>query len=157
MEFPVTIESQDEFDNLVKDRIGRVKTQAQAEAKAQFADYDELKAKAEQADARVAEVERERDALVTRAEEAEGKVATFEAEKQLEGWRAEVSKATGVPADVLRGSTKEEFEAHAETLKPLLTAHKGPVITSQGDIPDGSTTAEDDRAFADFLTGHRAD
>lgn len=152
MEFPVTIESQDQFDGLVKDRIKR----AEAKAVEPFADYDDLKAKAGQVDELTAKFETDLAAEKSAREAAEGKVQSFETEKQVTSWRDEVAKATGVPAEALRGSNKEEFEAHAETLKPFLTG-ASPVIPNQGNEPDGSTVDHGTREFADFLTGHRTD
>jgi len=148
MEFPVTVTSQDEFDTLVRDRLARERQK--------FADYDELKTRAEQAEAAKTAAEQALTEAVTRAETAEGKVATYETEKQVTTWRDEVAKATGVPAAALRGSTKEEFEAHAETLKPLLTAPRGPVIPTQGTQPDKAPENEE-RAFVGELFGSGAD
>jgi len=51
---------------------------------------------------------------------AEAKVKDYEKREQIATWAKEVSEETGVPADVLSGSTKEELEAHAEKLKPLI-------------------------------------
>ena len=42
--------------------------------------------------------------------------AAYKAEKQQAAWKTEVSKKTGVPADLLRGSTLEDIQAHAEQL-----------------------------------------
>lgn len=52
--------------------------------------------------------------------ELQAKVTQYETREQLAAWKAEVAEATGVPANALAGSTKEEIEAHAETLKPLI-------------------------------------
>lgn len=131
MEFPVTINSQDEFDGLVKDRINRVKSQ--------FSDYDDLKSQLGQFEAFKAQAEQSLAEAVARAEAAEGKVTEFETAKQINDWRTEVAQATGVPANALRGSTKEEFEAHAAELKPLITG-TGPVIPSQGDQPTATAS-----------------
>lgn len=131
MEFPVTIESQDQFDGLVKDRISRVK--------AQFADYDDLKTAATQFEEQKAALEQQLNEQASRADAAEGKVQQFETDKQLNDWRKDVAKATGVPADALRGSTKEDFEAHAETLKPLITAAQaGPIVPTVGNSPESA-------------------
>lgn len=146
MEFPVTINSQDEFDGFVKDRIARVE--------AKFADYDDLKTKASQVDTLKAEAEQAVAEAVKRAEQAEGKVTEFETKLQVESWRTEVAKATGVPAAALRGSTKEDFEAHAAELKPLITG-SGPVIPTQGNQPETPSGPDEKTAFANFLTGHR--
>lgn len=154
MEFPVTIEDQASFDAFVKDRLAREKTK-----------IDEATARAEAAEASIATVAQERDDALTRATEAEGratelegKVQGFESEKQLAQLRSDVAKEKGVPVAALRGSTKEELEAHADELKPLITAPRGPVIPGQGKTPETTvdSAAAADREFANFLTGHPA-
>ena len=62
--------------------------------------------------------EAERQAERTAALEA--KVREYETREQIAAWKAEVAEASGVPAVALAGSTKEEIEAHAATLKPLI-------------------------------------
>lgn len=60
-----------------------------------------------------------------RAEELEAlraKVTEYETREQINAWKADVSKETGVPANVLAGSTLEEIKAHAEQLRPLIAA-----------------------------------
>ena len=55
-----------------------------------------------------------------KAEKLQKKVDEYESEKQRAQWRTQVSNDTGVPSDVLRGSTLEELQQHAEQLKVLL-------------------------------------
>ena len=147
MEFPYTVESQEAFDALVKDRLSRERQK--------FADYDELKAKAEQVDVVKAEADKALAEAVARAEAAEGRVGEFETKAQLASWRDEVAKATGVPAAALRGSTKDEFEAHAAELKPLITG-SGPVIPHQGVEPE-KPAVNDERAAVQALFGSGGD
>ncbi|PPG34518.1 hypothetical protein [Rathayibacter sp. AY2B9] len=146
MEFPVTIDSQEAFDGLVKERIARVE--------AKYADYGELKTRADAAESEKTALEKAREKAEARAAEAETKVSGFEAKEQLSSWRAEVAKATGVHADVLRGSSKEELEAHAAVLKPLLTAQEAPVIPNQGDSPNkpAATDAEERAAVRSLFS-----
>lgn len=127
MEFPVTIDDQAAFDALVKDRLAREKTK-----------LDEAITRAESAEANLASVTQERDDAVNRAGEAEAKVQSFETKEQVNTWRSEVAKAKGVPADALRGSTKEEFEAHADILKPLITP-RGPVLPDVDKTPENNS------------------
>lgn len=126
MEFPVTIDSQESFDEIVKDRIGRVK--------AQFSDYDDLKGRLDRAEAERAAAEQARDAALNEKAEALGKLADADAKQQVAAWKAEVAKASGVPVEALAGSTKEEFEEHAAILKPLMTPQV-PIIPTQGQEP----------------------
>lgn len=90
--------------------------------------------------------------LTTRAETAEKTVAehaeavekaakeeTEAAER--EALLKEVAETAGVPAAALRGTTREELLAHAETLKPLITG-VGTVIPNQGDTPERAAESE---------------
>lgn len=99
----------------------------------------DLKAKA----ARLDEIE---ESQKTEAQKQAEKLAALEAEvngyktrEQIAAWKAEVAESTGVPAAALAGSTKEEIEAHAETLKPLLaSAQEAPgyrPISGEGRAP----------------------
>lgn len=67
---------------------------------------------------------------------AQSKVKEYETREQIASWKAEVAEATGVPVSVLAGSTKEQIEAHAETIKPLIAQTVAPVghrpIPSEG-------------------------
>lgn len=146
MEFPVTIDSQDAFDALVKDRLGR--------EKAKYADYDDLKTQVQTLTEAQKDHEKALAAATSRAETAESTLADRDKATALEKVRAEVAAAAKVPVEALRGGSKEELEAHAEVLKPLFTASRGPVIPSQGDEPDKKPTADDERAFArDLFAG----
>lgn len=90
----------------------------------------EAKANAEAAK-RLAEIEEanktEAQKLADRLKALEAENAAFKQEKQVAAWAAEVSEETGVPAGVLRGSSKEELLAHAESLKSLLPSERTPV------------------------------
>jgi hypothetical protein len=85
---------------------------------------------------------------------AEAKVAEFEKREQVTKWKDEVAKASGVPATVLAGSTKEEIEAHAETLKPLIAGQTkgavGPYVAPEG-TNAGKPAQGAAQAFADHL------
>lgn len=103
--------SQDDVNRIVQERLQRERDK--------FSDYDDLKTAAERAQ----EIEEEKQALAER-------VAEFEAKEEQSQLVAEVAKETGVPADALRGTTKDELEAHAEVLKSLVKS-TGPVIPGQ--------------------------
>lgn len=69
------------------------------------------------------------------ADQAKSVIATRDAAAALAKVRDEVATATGVPAAALRGSNKEELEAHAAELKPFIAPTTGPIIPTQGDEP----------------------
>jgi len=144
---PIT--SQEEFDRRLADRLRREREK--------YSDYDDLKAAA----ARLAEIEEanktEEQKRAERIAELEAKVNEYETREQIAAWKAEVAEATGVPAAALAGSTKEEIEAHAETLKPLIaqpntqqqTAQTVPTIGNQPDRPAASVPLKDQIAAAE--------
>lgn len=60
--------------------------------------------------------------------------AAFKAKEQQRDWAKEVSTETGVPVDVLRGSTLEEIQAHAELLKPAFASPQSPTAPAVATI-----------------------
>lgn len=92
-----------------------------------------------------------------RLAELEATVKGYEAEKQIAAWKAEVAEATGIPAAALAGSSKEELEAHAETLKPLITptdekkAAIGPYVPPEGSAPSGALGSTTGDMFAEAV------
>lgn len=118
------------------------------------------KENAEKAKAHDAAVEASKTAeqkVADRLAAAEAKVAEYETREQIAAWKAEVSSETGVPAVALAGSTREEIEAHAATLKPLITpaepvkkAALGPYVPDEGTQPT-KPLGGPAQAFADAL------
>lgn len=108
-----------------------------AREREKFKDYPDLKAKAEKFDEVEEAQKSELEKALARADEAEKKIHVFESERQIQSWKADVSKDTGVPAEVLHGSTLEELQAHAEVLKPLIKqAQRGPIVPNAGETPN---------------------
>lgn len=100
---------------------------------------------------RLAEIEEaqktEAQKLAERAEAAERKAAEYEKREQIAGWKSQVSQETGVPASALAGSSLEEIQAHAETLKPLITPAQpappaGPTVPGEGGVPPTTAVAQ---------------
>ena len=75
-----------------------------------------------------------------RVKDAEAKVAELEAERERNNWAAEASKQTGVPAAILRGSTLEEMVEHGKQIKGLVSMH--PVVNDKGEPPTPTLTKE---------------
>ncbi|WP_051701808.1 hypothetical protein [Mycetocola saprophilus] len=140
--------TQEELNSLIAGRLER--------ERAKYADYEELKAKA----AKLAEIEAENlteiekanaaaAAALARAEAAEASLADRDAKAAHSALIAEVSKTTGVPAELLHGETKEELEAHAVVLAKYAgrkvdvvpTAGSGGEATSGGGMAAGRERA----------------
>ena len=137
----VAITSQADFDAAIQARIAR--------ERAKFADYDEVKAKAD----KLAEFE---DAQKTEAQKAQERLEAAEkraVELELKATRAEVAATKGVPVELLSGSTQAELEAAADALIAFKgTAPNGPVLPDQGKSP--TTQANTERDFIKGLFGN---
>ncbi|WP_300345494.1 hypothetical protein [Nesterenkonia sp.] len=120
------ITSQEDLDRIIQSRLDRERKK--------YEGFEDFKAKA----AKVDELTAKNAAL---AEE----VASYKAEKELAALAAEVAQEAGVPADALRGSTREELESHAETLKSLM-APSMPVVHGQGRSPSKVEETDDVKA-----------
>lgn len=83
--------------------------------------------------------------------EVSTKLQTYEAEKERAAVVSDVAKTAGVPASALRGTTREELEAHAAELAELIKP-SGPVIPGQERTPH-TVQDSDDRVFARKLFG----
>jgi ribonuclease D len=92
---------------------------------------------------------------IERAEEAEGVAYALKAAQEINDFKAQVSKKTGVPVDVLRGSDLDEIEAHAASLKALLPEPRKP-----GQVPaEGRTvlngSGDPAQQFAELIRNAR--
>lgn len=111
--------SQEELDRMIGKRVAREREK--------FADYDELKVKAEKTD------------------ELQAALDKLQAEQQHTQWVLAASEATGVPAKHIRGDSEKEILAHAESLVELLKSGGTPVPAADKH-PETKTSAE--RVFA---------
>lgn len=132
--------TQADLDRIVENRLQRERSK--------YADYDTLKQKAGTVDTITAE----RDTWKQRAEAAEAKNATYEQEKQVATWANEVSAETGVPAELLTGSTKEEMTEQAKKLGKYINV-AAPVVGSDGKAPNAAAGTSARDQFAAALEG----
>lgn len=108
----------------------------------------QLRDKADKFDAAEQENLSELEKWKNRAETAEQWKADRESKDSAVALAATVATEKGVPASALRGTTREELEAHADELLTLLPkAPAAPSAEGQGDeggdIGDGDMSAED--------------
>lgn len=141
---PIT--TQDDLNKVIGQRIAKVESR--------FADYDDLKAKAAEFDKVQQAAKTDLERALERAETAEKRAAAYEAKEQRATWAAEIVGDSGVPAEALRGSTRDELEEHFGLLKPHFTK-PAPKRTA---TPQGkpATGAGESRAVAALreLRGH---
>lgn len=100
----------------------------------------------------------EQQRLLDRAEAAERRATDLETAREIDGWKTEVAKDpkyAGITAEVLRGSTLEEIEDHAASLKALL-----PEPRKAGQVPTEGRTVnagnnDPAQQFANIITSAR--
>lgn len=117
--------TQEELDRVIQKRLDR--------ERARFSDYDQLKDQAQKVEGLQGELDAANQKLAEHAER-----------EQHASLVSDVSKETGVPGDVLRGSTRDELVEHAEALKALTAHSQRVVIPNAGDAPEKKTSPESD-------------
>lgn len=132
--------TQADLDRIVENRLQRERQK--------YADYDQYKADSAQLGMVVAE----RDEYKSQLDTANAELATLRASEQKRTWANEVARETGVPADVLRGETKEEMEAHAKTLEKYVKV-SAPVVSGDGKSPSAPAAVTARDQFAAALEG----
>lgn len=91
----------------------------------------------------------ELDKATARAEAAEQALRDHEAKVQADQLRTDVAKEKNVPADALRGSTREALEEHADQLLSLgFRTDSGPSTKGLGQDGDG---IDGDRSASDIV------
>ena len=132
------------------------------EMRAQFADYDDLKAKAakydEAEDAKKTELQKLTEAT-ERATRAEARIAELEAAAAHRDLVEKIASETGVPASILKGADEDELRASAETamawLKSQSDAAKSFPTDTGGGASTPTVTKESILAIADFAERSR--
>lgn len=99
----------------------------------------------EDANSRLSELEAANGDMKSKLDQFEQAEAQAAQEKAHAELVSEVAEATGVDASALRGTTKEELEAHAETLKTVFKP-SAPVIEGQANTP-GEQPSDELREF----------
>lgn len=135
------ITSQEDFDKAIQARIARERAKIPA-------DYDELKAAADE----LAKIKESQKTEAQKLQEERDKATAELASERAARIRAEVAATKGIPANLLSGSTQEELEASADALIAFRgDVPKGPVIPGQGKSPNTSIAQDPSTAFAEFL------
>lgn len=101
----------------------------------------------------------EQQKLIERAEAAEKRAEAAETLRQVGDWKAQVAanpKYVGVTADVLRGSTLDEIEAHAASLKALLPEPRQAGYVPTEGRPVTAGTGDKATQFAAFMRNQLA-
>ncbi len=135
--------TQQELNQTVSDRLKREREK--------YADYEELKKKAEAYDKYQEESKTELQKATDKAESLQKELDDLKQAEVTRQLKAKVAKETGVPMDILdrlNGTTEEELKAGADALKAFRPTYPN--------IPDGGEAGGDIKTstaqqFADWL------
>ena len=143
--------TQAEMNAIISDRLSRERSK--------YADYDDLKAKAQQFEAAQEAGKTELQKANEKAAKLQAQLDTLTKANTLRELRSKVAAATGVPAELLSGDTEEACTAQAQAilddprmiLVSLKFAQPGyPSVRDGGEVrnkPTGSTRQQ----FADWF------
>ena len=126
--------TQAEMNAIIADRLNRERTK--------YADYDALKAKAQQFDAAQEAGKSELQKATEKAASLQAQVDSLTKANTLRDLRTKVSTETGVPADLLTGDTEEACKAQATAILKFAKPGGYPTVKDGGDPakkPSGST------------------
>ena len=115
------------------------KTDWKAEARKHEARAKENKAAADELAALKASQLTEAQKAEKALADARAELAKYQKRDEVAGWAKEITKDSPVPPDALRGSTREELEAHHTQLASLITGK--PAIPKPA-TPPGKSPAE---------------
>lgn len=122
-----------------------------AEEKGKFADYDDLKAKASKFDELEEANKSELQKATERANALEAELNGMKKAEETRQMRENVSKETGIPANLLTGATEEECKAQADAIKAYATPSGYPKVKDGGEMPKptgGNAKAD----FAEYMS-----
>lgn len=146
---PIT--SQEQLDGILKGRLAREREKVASK----YADYDDLKAKAAKFDE--AEAAGMSDLEKARKEIGELKAAAAKRDEadRMRDLKTKVSKATGVPADLISGADEESMTAFAKAVAEFAKKPSAPALSESG--KSASTKPEDSgfREIARMLAGDK--
>lgn len=137
-------------DNFTQEQVNAIVRDRLAKERAKYADYNDLKTKA-------AEYDKQQEASKTELQKAQDKNAALEKEladmknqEKVRGIREQVSQKTGVPTNLLTGSTEEDCQQQAESILAFAKGSKYPGIKETNHKNTNSHTSSGDPSENDF-------
>jgi len=149
-----TVNTQENGENqnrtFTQEEVNAIVGKRLAEEKGKFADYEALKAKASKFDEMEEANKSELQKATERANALESELNGFKKAEEARLMREKVAKDTGIPSNLLTGSTEEECKAQAEAIKAYATPNGYPRIKDGGETPKPTGSAQ--QQFADFMS-----
>lgn len=134
---PENEENRPEPKTFSQEQVNTLLAAERRTAAEKFTDYDTLKSKAEQFDAAEQASQTELQRVTAESETLKTQLAAYQLKEQVTGWAADIVKDSAIPASVLRGSTKEELEAHFTELQALTPKPKRTPVPAGDPVEHG--------------------
>lgn len=135
--------TQTEMDAIIRDRLSRERSK--------YADYDDIKAKAQKFDEAEEASKSELQKVTERANALQAQLDTLTKANAIRSIRDKVAAETGVPSDLLSGDTEEACKAQAEKLIAFKGTSPGyPSTRDAGEVSKVGGAATRDQ-FASWL------
>ena len=129
--------TQAELNAIVQKRVGEVTSK--------YANYEELKEKAQRFDQIEEDSKSELQKANEKADSLQSELDALKAANRERELKEKISAETGVPAGLLRGTSEEDLKAQAEAIAKYAKSNKGsyPQVQDSGEtIPPRTTKAE---------------
>ena len=140
------IETQEQLDSIIRDRVDRAKRTATEEANAKYADYNDIKSAKESLEAQVADLNSKLSEAGTKAESAsteledlKAKVAKYETDSV----KTKIAAEMGLGLDALQfiqGDDEEAIRKSAESLKSLVGKQTTPLANLENNQEEDGVT-----------------
>lgn len=134
--------TQEEVNAIIQDRLTRDRQK--------YADYDELKEKAGKFDQLEEASKSELQKMTEKADALQAALDKLKSENLVREARQKVAAETGVPANLLTGSSEEECRTQAEAIAAYAKPSSYPQVRDGGEPPKRGGTSTRDQ-FADWL------
>jgi hypothetical protein len=145
-----TIEGSEQ-KTFTQDEVNRLVGKARKEASHKNENYEVYKQAYEELEQIKESNKSELQKAQDRAAKLETQLKTLKHNEEVQVWKREVASAAGVPADVLRGNTREEIEAHAQALQAAFEKPSAPVVGSDGNFNNAQKAKTKSQLFAETL------
>jgi hypothetical protein len=150
-----TVNTQDNAEGqtrtFTQDEVNAIVGKRLAEEKGKFADYENLKAKAAKYDEAEEANKSELQKATERANHLEAELTAMKKAEEIRATREKVSKETGIPANLLNGTTEDECKAQAEAIKAFSTPSY-PRIKDAGEVSKLNPNNTAKSQFAEFMS-----
>jgi hypothetical protein len=129
--------TQDELNAIVSDRVKREREK--------HADYATLKEKADKLDQLEEASKSEIQKMTEKADRLQQELDQIKQAESIREMRSKVSKATGIPDNLLTGSTEEECTAQAEAIKAFAKPAAYPNVRDSGEVTNTNALKPEER------------